>query len=75
PLGLLAISVTSIIVSGSIVVVGNTVHWIEKQGMCRDSTIHTVVTKLINSIQAIGGKAIKSANELSTWFKRNLLVQ
>ncbi|MDM8565563.1 hypothetical protein QUF74_07905 [Candidatus Halobeggiatoa sp. HSG11] len=74
PLGLLAISVTSIIVSGSIVVVGNTVHWIEKQGMCHNSTIRSVVTNLVNSIQAVGGKGVKSAKELSTWFKQNLQI-
>lgn len=74
PLGLLAISVTSIIVSGSIVVLGNTVHWIEKQGMCHDRAIRKVVTNLISSIKAIGGKTIKSVNELSTWFKYNLHI-
>ena len=30
---------TSYIVSGSIAVVGNTVHWIEKKGRCEDSYI------------------------------------
>ena len=32
----LGVASTSYIVSGSIVVVGNTVHWIEKQGRCED---------------------------------------
>ncbi|HHB92919.1 MAG TPA: hypothetical protein ENK59_06895 [Thioploca sp.] len=72
PLGLLAISVTSIIVSGSIVVVGNTVHWIEREGRCHNSNTRNAVNNLLNPIKNIGGKAIKSANSLSMWFKQNL---
>jgi len=74
PLGALAISVTSIIVSGSIVVVGNTIHWIEKEGTCKFSTTRTIVNNLINSIKAIGGKTIQSTSELITWFKQHLRI-
>jgi len=74
PLGILTISVTSLIVSGSIVVVGNTVHWIEREGMCHNSVIRGAVDNLINSVQTIGGKTIKSASELSMWFKQHLRV-
>jgi Gpi18-like mannosyltransferase len=74
PLSVLAISVTSIIVSGSIVVVGNTIHWIEKEGKCQSSTTRTIVNNLINSIKAIGGKTIQSTNELITWFKQHLRI-
>ena len=35
----LGVATTSYIVSGSIAVVGNTVHWIEKKGRCEDSYI------------------------------------
>ena len=31
-----AVPVTTIVLSGSIVVVGNTVHWMERQGKCED---------------------------------------
>ena len=72
PLGLLAISVTSIIVSGSIVVVGNTVHWIEREGRCYNSNTRNAVNDLISSVQNIGGKVVNSANGLSMWFKQNL---
>ncbi len=72
PLGLLAISITSIIVSGSIVVVGNTVHWIEREGRCYNSYTRSTVNNLLHSVQNMGGKAIKSANSLSMWFKQNL---
>ena len=33
----LGVATTSYIVSGTITVVGNTIHWIEKQGRCEDS--------------------------------------
>lgn len=32
----MAVPVTTIVLSGSIVVVGNTVHWLERQGKCED---------------------------------------
>ena len=35
----LGVTSTSYIVSGTITVVGNTIHWIEKQGRCEDSFI------------------------------------
>ncbi|RKZ93427.1 MAG: hypothetical protein DRR19_01140 [Candidatus Parabeggiatoa sp. nov. 1] len=35
-LGAVAVSAASLIVSGSIVVIGNTIHWIEKQGTCEN---------------------------------------
>ena len=35
----LGVASTSYIVSGTITVVGNTIHWIEKQGRCEDSFI------------------------------------
>ncbi len=72
PLGLLAVSVTSIIVSGSIVVLGNTVHWIEREGRCYNSHTRNVINNLLNPVKNIGGEVIESANSLSTWFKQNL---
>jgi hypothetical protein len=74
PLSVLAISVTSIIVSGSIVVVGNTIHWIEKEGKCQSSTTRTIMNNLINPIKTIGGKTIQSTGELITWFKQHLRI-
>ena len=72
PLSAIAVSVTSLIVSGSIVVVGNTIHWIEKEGRCENSTIQTLLNNFIGAIKAIGGKTIKSTTELITWFKQHL---
>ena len=34
---------TTGIISGSIVLVGNTVHWLEKQGSCNDSFLNTSI--------------------------------
>jgi hypothetical protein len=72
PLGAIAISVTSLIVSGSIVVAGNTIHWIEKEGRCENSTIQTLLNNFVGAIKTIGGKTIQSTTELITWFKQHL---
>jgi hypothetical protein len=72
PLGALAISVTSLIVSGSIVVVGNTIHWLEKEGKCEHGTMRTIANRFVDSIKFAGGKAIQSTNDLMTWFKQHL---
>lgn len=34
-----AVSAATAVVSGSVVVVGNVVYWLEKQGQCRNSTV------------------------------------
>ena len=72
PLGTLAISVTSLVVSGSIVVVGNTIHWLEKEGKCEQGTMRSIVNQFVDSIKFIGGKTIQSTNDLMTWFKQHL---
>ena len=36
---------TTAIISGSIVLAGNTVHWLEKQGQCDDSFVNTYLVK------------------------------
>lgn len=72
PLGIFAVSATSLIVSGSIVVVGNTIHWIEKQGKCQNSLTQTLVNNVADSMTALGGKTIQSTTELMTWFRQRL---
>ena len=67
---LITISVGSFIVSGSIVVVGNTIHWIEEQGRCDDSVTRQALTGLKSSAKKLGGTVIKSCSELVEWFKR-----
>ena len=41
------VSVGSVIVSGSIMVIGNTIYWIEKQGKCENSVIRSIVNELV----------------------------
>lgn len=71
PIGLVAVPVTSFTVSGSIVVVGNTIHWIEQQGKCENSVTKRAIRKLINATKSLGGKVIHSGKELSLWLKQN----
>ena len=41
-----AISLGSAVISGSIVVIGNAIYWIEKQGKCDDSLFKVAMGKL-----------------------------
>jgi hypothetical protein len=75
PLGVLAISVTSMIVSGSIVVAGNSIHWVEKQGKCENSFTQTVVNNLVKSIQYLDGAIIQTTTDLIWWFKQYLGIE
>lgn len=60
-----SITVTSsFIVSGSIVLVGNTLHWIEKQGRCKQSTIQTALNSISNTFAELGGSFIGTKDEL-----------
>ena len=67
---IIAISAGSLVVSGSIVAAGNTIHWIEKQGRCDDSVTRQVMTDLITSIKELGGSVINTGNGLIVWFKK-----
>ena len=66
---LVAISAGSFILSGSIVVAGNTIHWVEEQGRCDDSATRQVLKGLINSAVALGGTVIHTGMELIEWFQ------
>jgi hypothetical protein len=39
------VGVTTAVVSSSVVILGNTVHWIEKQGKCSDSFLNRKILK------------------------------
>jgi hypothetical protein len=66
----ITISAGSFIVSGSIVVVGNTIHWIEEQGRCDDSATRQTLNNLMTSTKELGGHVINTGNELIDWFKQ-----
>lgn len=46
------IPVTTFLVSGSIVLVGNTVHWLEYQGSCDESLLQSSFNALIPSVES-----------------------
>jgi hypothetical protein len=45
-----AVSAGSAIISGSIVVTNNTVHWLEYQGTCDDSYLNTAKQRFLDSV-------------------------
>lgn len=47
--GLAVIGPATLVVSGSIVMVGNTIHWVEAQGRCDNTSIYKVSSKYPNS--------------------------
>lgn len=64
-----AVPIGSLAVSSSIVVVGNTVHWVEKQGRCDDSQTQRAVTALVRTSKAAGGHVLKSSEDAIAWVK------
>lgn len=52
------------IVSGSIVVVGNTVHWLEQQGPCDNDKLEQQINNVNAPLIQQGGKNIKTKSEL-----------
>ncbi len=66
---IIAVPVTTFIISGSVAVVGNVVHWVEKQGKCDDSFVRTFTASANDSITAAGGTMIDSASEFSQWLQ------
>ncbi|MBI4809505.1 MAG: hypothetical protein HY799_11240 [Nitrosomonadales bacterium] len=47
---ILAVSAGSLIVSGSIVLTNNTIHWLEYQGSCSDSYLNTTTQRFLDSL-------------------------
>lgn len=45
----------SAIVSGSIMIAGNTIHWIEQEGTCEDGMVASAISSLSGSMKSIGG--------------------
>jgi len=59
------VAAASAIVSGSIVLAGNTVHWVEKQGRCDDSFLNTYIMKYNKSVPEKNNTQIKTEDSLS----------
>lgn len=62
-----AVSTATLIVSGSIVVIGNTIHWLEQEGKCDDSVIRGAVTFVTDSAINAGGWIAGTSGELLDW--------
>ena len=58
---------TTGIVSGSIAIAGNTIHWIEKQGRCSNSTLKKAASALVGSIVSSGGWIVEKKDDLVNW--------
>lgn len=57
----LTISAGSVLISGSIVLTGNTVHWLEYQGTCSDGYLNTIRQQFLKSIDRDHPKAEPAA--------------
>lgn len=66
PLAALSIVVTSVVVSGSIAIAGNTLYWIEQQGKCDNSATKTAIQHLVEA----GGMLVSTGEELIEWFSQ-----
>ena len=66
---IIGVSVGTFIVSGSIVIVENTVHWIEKQGVCEDSEIKVAKDKLFEQTSSASSWIVQSADEIKDWIR------
>ena len=60
---LATVSIGWTVIAGSVVVVGNTVHWLEKQGSCEDSLVKSSINKLYSSTLDLGGLVINSSSD------------
>lgn len=60
----IVVSITTV-VSGSVVIVGNTVHFLEKQGSCDDSFLNQQVLNYITPLLSDGGKLVTESIEIT----------
>ena len=61
------------VIAGSVVVVGNTVHWLEKQGSCEDSLVKSSINKLYSSTIDLGGLVINSSSDFVNYLNEKEL--
>ena len=65
------VSVGWTVVAASVVGVGNTVHWIEKQGRCEESTVRHSINQLYEKTDDVGGFVLETGNDFVDLFKQN----
>ncbi|MCK5603963.1 hypothetical protein KAR91_18900 [Candidatus Pacearchaeota archaeon] len=59
----------SAVVSGSIMLAGNTIHWIEKEGRCDEDFIAENVAKTSEEIADSGGYVTDNSDEIIEWME------
>ena len=64
------VSVGWTVIVGSVVVVGNTIHWLEKQGSCDDSLVKRSINKLYSSTVELGGLVVNSSSDLILYLSK-----
>ena len=65
------VSVGWTVVAASVVGVGNTVHWIEKQGRCDESTVRNSINLLYEKTVDVGGFVLETGIDFVDLFKQN----
>jgi len=65
------VSVGWTVVAASVVGVGNTVHWIEKQGRCEEKTLRNSINRLYSTTVDVGGFVLETGNDFVDLFKQN----
>ncbi len=59
------------VVTASVVGVGNTVHWIEKQGRCKESIVRNSTNQLYAKTLDVGGYMLETGKDFVDLFKQN----
>lgn len=65
--GALAVPTATYIVSGSVAVAGNSIHWLEREGRCDDGSIRKGMESFYMYVAALGGKIVNSGREILFW--------
>ena len=65
------VSVGWTVVAASVVGVGNTVHWIEKQGRCEENTVRSSINRLYEKTVDVGGFVLETGSDFVDLFKQN----
>ena len=69
---IVVVSVGWTVVATSVVGVGNTVHWIEKQGRCEENTVRNSINRLYATTVDVGGFVLETGNDFVDLFKQNI---
>ena len=59
------------VVAASVVGVGNTVHWIEKQGRCKESTVRNSINQLYAKTVDVGGFFLETGKDFVDLLMKN----